>query len=360
MIPRDIDIFIGLGNPMAESREFYHGSDWYLLDDKGYLMDHHRYYSYDVLHGAQDGQKEQIKQKQKISEDCTNKGAKRLVLLFIWIIAGSLSVFFCNQRYRIANRLQCIVFSPRIIQRFSRWFFMDLMTFIDFLFPRACINCWTVGNYLCKQCKKMLQPHPEICPVCHRFSQGYQLCVNCRSEKNFFLEGIIIAFMYDALLKKLILRLKYFHKKDISGFLVERLAIAIQSNEIFMKRISVSTGIITHIPSHRYRRHFIKWYNQSELLAKGLSEILHIPMMAIAKKRKHTRRQTGLERKERLKNLESAFMLIDWVPIQGNETILIVDDITTTGSTINELAKTIKARYPKIRIRWAVIGRHLS
>ena len=74
-------------------------------------------------------------------------------------------------------------------------------------------------------------------------------------------------------------------------------------------------------------------------------------MMAIAKKRKHTRRQTGLERKERLRNLENTFMLIDGAPIQGNETILIVDDITTTGSTINELAKTIKARYPKIRIR---------
>ena len=48
MIPRDIDIFIGLGNPMDESRELYHGSDRYLLDDKGYLMDHHRYYLYDV------------------------------------------------------------------------------------------------------------------------------------------------------------------------------------------------------------------------------------------------------------------------------------------------------------------------
>lgn len=57
--------------------------------------------------------------------------------------------------------------------------------------------------------------------------------MNCKSEKNFFLEGIIIPFAYDGLLKKLIMRLKYFHKKDIGGFLVERLNIALQANKSF-------------------------------------------------------------------------------------------------------------------------------
>jgi len=52
-------------------------------------------------------------------------------------------------------------------------------------------------------------------------------------NKDFFLEGIIIPFAYDATLKKLIMKLKYFHKKDIGGFLVERLKLALEVNESF-------------------------------------------------------------------------------------------------------------------------------
>jgi hypothetical protein len=57
-------------------------------------------------------------------------------------------------------------------------------------------------------------------------------------QKNFFLEGIIIPFAYDATLKKLIMKLKYFHKKDIGRFLVERLDIALQANQSFQKKFN--------------------------------------------------------------------------------------------------------------------------
>ncbi|MEI6672738.1 MAG: hypothetical protein WCL02_05425 [bacterium] len=49
------------------------------------------------------------------------------------------------------------------------------------------------------------------------------------------MEGIIIPFIYTNFLKKLIIKLKYFHKKDIGNFLVDRLIIALQANEIFQK-----------------------------------------------------------------------------------------------------------------------------
>ncbi len=292
-----------------------------------------------------------------------------------------MSVFFINHYSTIQSTLD----------------FMDLMNFIDLLFPRQCIICWTIGEYLCKKCKTKLQPHPEICPICHRFSADYKVCLNCRSEKKIVLEGIIIPFKYDLLLKKLIMKLKYFHKKDIGGFLVERLNIALQTNESFQKKInncppfvkeevprfvgeedlsratlnswSASANIspfykerqkiiITRIPSHRYRKHFIKGYNQSEILAKKLSEVTGIPRIEIAKKKRYTKTQASLKREGRLKNLKNAFSLTPNLALIGNETLLIVDDITTTWSTINELAKCIKAHYPNIKIRWAVLGRH--
>lgn len=232
--------------------------------------------------------------------------------------------------------------------------------FINFFFPRQCVLCWTTGAYLCKTCKKKLDPHPEICPICHRFSKDYQCCINCRSNKDFFLEWIIIPFRYDNILKKLIMKLKYFHKKDISGFLVERLSIALQTNESFQKNLKNFQAYISFVPTHRRREYFIKGYNQSKILAKNLSTITWIPRIEIAKKKKHTKTQASLDRKGRLKNLKNAFSLVQNHKLIGNETILIVDDITTTWSTINELAKLIKFHYPNIKVRGAVLWRHVG
>jgi competence protein ComFC len=188
-----------------------------------------------------------------------------------------------------------------------------------------------------------LQPHPEICPVCHRFSKDYKTCIDCRTKKDFYLEGIIIPFAYTDLLKRLIIKLKYFHKKDIGNFLVERLKIALLTNQGLNTNI-----VVSFIPSHRYRHYFVKGYNQSELLARKLSEYLQV---AIAKKCRHTKTQASLDRNGRLYNLKNAFSLAKNLAFTGNETLLIVDDITTTGSTINELAKLIKHYYPTIKVR---------
>jgi len=248
------------------------------------------------------------------------------------------------------------------------------VSIIDLLFPRQCINCSEPWAYLCKSCKKKLLPHPEICPYCHRVSKDYKTCIECRCNKNNSLEGIVIPFAYTAgpgqssggLLKTLIIRLKYFHKKDIGEFLVERLAIALQANESFQKEFHHSAFNIQHsklfisfIPSHRYRHYFIKGYNQSKILAKKLSEITGIPRVELAKKKKHTKTQASLNREGRLKNLKNVFSLVKNLKLKGDETLLIVDDITTTGSTINELAKLIKHYYPTIKVRWAVLWRHI-
>ena len=74
-------------------------------------------------------------------------------------------------------------------------------------------------------------------------------------------------------------------------------------------------------------------------------------MIAIANKKRHTKTQASLDRKGRLHNLKNTFSLTKNLKLQGNETLLIIDDITTTGSTINELAKCIKNHYPNTKVR---------
>ena len=238
------------------------------------------------------------------------------------------------------------------------------MKIIDFLFPKYCINCSQKWEYLCPQCKKKLIPHPEICPYCHTYSKFYQTCFTCKNKENSYLKWLIIWFSYDQTLKNLIFRLKYFHKKNISEFLAQRLFLVIQTNQILQYQTNVLKQkiFISYVPSHRYRKYFVKWYNPSKEIAKLLADKLNLECIDIVQKTKHTRQQVWLSKIQREKNLKSIFKVKQSAikQIQWNEIIIIVDDVTTTWATLKEISQTIQAMYPQTSIRWAVLWRHNS
>ena len=103
----------------------------------------------------------------------------------------------------------------------------------NIIFPKECLNCPQTWDYLCKECRKILDPHPELCPNCHKNSSNYKLCIQCKLEfrNQFVYEWIIVWFRYKDILKKIILKLKYYHKKDLWSFLAERLKYLILTNE---------------------------------------------------------------------------------------------------------------------------------
>lgn len=144
------------------------------------------------------------------------------------------------------------------------------------------------------------------------------------------MDGLLIGFAYKSFLKKLILKLKFYHKKDIALFLAERGALLIQLNPYLSSSLEKHQLFLSFVPSHRYRRYFQKGYNQSELLAKSLSDLLQLPFLSYFKKSRATVSQVKLNRAERLKNLSSAFEFIDGKKLPQGATLLIVDDVMTT------------------------------
>ena len=86
-------------------------------------------------------------------------------------------------------------------------------------------------------------------------------------------------------------------------------------------------------------------------MAKLVSEKLGAKYIDAMKKIKHTSSQTGLNREKRLKNLDNVFELRDFNSLNDDSILIFVDDITTTGATINELAKIVKSKLPNIEIR---------
>jgi ComF family protein len=230
---------------------------------------------------------------------------------------------------------------------------------LDFLFPRECVGCRTVGTYLCPNCKKSLYAHPEICPFCHKNSPDFQTCFSCKAKED-SLEGIIIGFSYQNLLKKLILKVKFGHKKDIVTFLAERLALLVQTHGKLAPLVQEHQLFLSFVPSHWRRKYLEKGYNQSELLAKALANQLGLHMLSLAKKCKYTVSQLKLSRAQRATNLKEAFIPQKLEQLPYGATVLFVDDVTTTGSTLLQIAKVIKKERKDLHIWGAVLARNMS
>lgn len=182
------------------------------------------------------------------------------------------------------------------------------MSVIDWIFPKECLRCGKAGDYLCFECRKSLNPHPELCPSCHRSSRGFATCLECRKDGKMALEGIIVGFSYEKWLKKLILKLKFYHKKDIGDFLAQRAELMILTHEKLSQALESGDLVISWVPSHWWRHYIEKGYNQSEILAKGLAKRLGISAQQLAHKSKNTISQLALKRAQRLENLKDAFV----------------------------------------------------
>lgn len=237
-----------------------------------------------------------------------------------------------------------------------------MKSIIDIIFPKKCINCNKIEDYICNNCKKKLTPFKQVCPICKKYFPDNKICPDCKNAW-IYLEGVIIWFNFDKIIKKIIHNIKYYHKFDFCKFLWERLILAILSNQSISENFTIS-----YVPVHPIKKIFIRWYNQSKLISISLlnnkfSNNLNLSYnnfwkkpIKIVKKYKYTKSQLNFDKQKRSENQIWSFKLIKENYLIWNETIIIVDDIFTTWSTLNEIAKTIKENYPNIKIRWAVIA----
>jgi len=207
---------------------------------------------------------------------------------------------------------------------------------LDLLFPKNCIGCGKEGLFLCKKClKKIVRIKTPYCPICRTMTQNGQFCRNCRPKTS--LTGIMIACHYQyGPIKKVIHAFKYEGIKELKEILIDLISKRIEGNLLRGEKI------ILPIPLHEKRR-TERGYNQSTLLAVGLSEKFSINYSTNTLIRfKRTKPQIELSKKERAINIKNAFRVKNKELIQ-DRTILLIDDVTTTGLTLNEAAKALKS-----------------
>lgn len=217
---------------------------------------------------------------------------------------------------------------------------LTLMGFLDFLFPKYCVNCRKLGSYICANCFSFISFDIEmICLVCNKGSFDGLTHPGCRSK--YAIDGAFSAINYKGIVKKLIYNFKYKpFLSDLNKTLVELFYESIIQNEIFQKAYT-SKPILMPIPLHK-KRLKTRGYNHAKLLADGLSVKLNLPVLDILERIRETKSQFGLKLKDRKENLKGAFSIVSNVPITQCPNVLLVDDILTTGSTLLEAARILK------------------
>lgn len=214
------------------------------------------------------------------------------------------------------------------------------MGLLDLVFPKTCLSCGREGKYICENCLAKVRILKPACPYCEKDSIDGFTHTKCR--KKYGLDGLTSIWKYEGVIKKAILALKFKYATEVGVELSRRFVFALQSQ--YTKYYIPHTGTLAPIPIH-WQRENVRGFNQSEEIGRIVAKEMSwkfVPDLLI--KNKSTTSQVELSVEDRKQNLHGVFSLN---PIHKSlfinlESIVIFDDVFTTGSTLHEAAKVAK------------------
>ncbi len=230
-----------------------------------------------------------------------------------------------------------------MFRSFLKPLFRDASTFVmDLLFPIRCLICETEGpNFICTDCRPLLSKVDfQICIVCKKPSLGGLTHPHCQSPH--MADGLVSVYDYhDPRVSDILIKGKYSFLPEVYKQLAEMIANVIKKDFPFL--LTPNTHNLIPVPLHWMRQNW-RGFNQSKVLAESVANVMGLQALDALRRKKITKTQKNLKREERIKNVESAFSILPHFPkanLKGASFIL-VDDVTTTGSTLLEAAKVLK------------------
>jgi len=195
------------------------------------------------------------------------------------------------------------------------------LSLLNYIFPVYCCQCKKEGSFLCDQCLKekiVIQPQ--------------QIASNNleKTGSDQYYDFLIVATNYEKniIIQKLLKKLKYYFAFEIAAILAK-----ILQKKLLQEKINIKDYDIVPVSLH-WKRFLQRGFNQSYLLAKNLG-----PTTNLLKRIKNTPQQAKLNKHDRENNVREAFIFKGkTVPAK----VLLIDDVASTGATLNECAKVLK------------------
>ncbi|MGN0169780.1 MAG: ComF family protein [Lachnospiraceae bacterium] len=210
----------------------------------------------------------------------------------------------------------------------------------DLLYPPKCGGCKEIipaRTYVCDRCRKQLHyVHDPVCMICGKplDDAEEEKCFDCQKTPHVFTQNRSV-FVYDDLAKKMMYELKYHHAKEHAEFFGTETLAALRH---WILALEVD-GIVP-VPLHP-RRKRQRGYNQAELLAQQIGKACKIPVLSeYLVRNRATRPQKELNDLERKNNMKNAFLMVENA-VQLNR-VMLLDDIYTTGATLDAAAAVLK------------------
>lgn len=207
---------------------------------------------------------------------------------------------------------------------------------LDLVLPPQCVVCGRVETWLCPDCAQQLPLAARpTCPRCGDAWTGEGLCMRCRTTP-LSVAPIRSVFLFEDAVREAIYALKYRGGRDVVVPLSQRMA------EVW-RRDGLSTDLLIPVPLYLDREKE-RGYNQAQLLARALAPQLGVPLEEVGLFRvRPTESQTRLGIVERWTNVKGAFACSDALDLSGVR-VTLVDDVATTGATLNACAVALLAR----------------
>lgn len=207
---------------------------------------------------------------------------------------------------------------------------------IDLFFPRFCIGCGAVGDFICTGCsKKLSRVLPPICQRCGKPESSGAYCRECWGKHN-DLDRIRSAFVFEGVVRSAVHEFKYRNLRSLAACLSRYMADCFREHQM-------DADVLLPVPMHKNRMK-TRGYNQSELLAGQLSGLISVPSrgdLLVRVRDVKPQARTGCA-DERRANMQGAFSCTS-EEVRGKD-VVIIDDVCTSGATLEACASALKSK----------------